>query len=105
MNNWTPSDVVTIIAALSAFAVSVINALKNARTQAQTQGNQDQLNSLAHHIQSHDQQLTTLALSIPPGAAGAPATTSLRSGAAEMPPNSGPTDLIAPQGADAEAPQ
>lgn len=102
MNSWTPSDVVTIIAALSAFAVSVINALKNAQTQAQSQGNQDRLDSLAHHVQGHDRQLTTLALSIPPGAAGASAPPPLRSGAAEMPPDS---DLIAPQGADAEAPQ
>jgi len=72
MNTWTPSDVVTIIAALSALAVSVINALKSTQAKQQTEDNQQRINSMAQHLQNHDQQITTLALNIPAPAVESP---------------------------------
>lgn len=109
MHDWTPSDVVTIIAALSAFAVSIINALKNTQAKTRADDNQERLSSLVRHVQSHDQQLTTLALSIPAGGIGTPAAPNgpdtVRPNGVSSDPTASPTDLIAPQGADAEAPQ
>lgn len=129
MHDWTPSDVVTIIAALSAFAVSVINALKNTQAKTRADDNQERLSSLVRHVQNHDQQLTTLALSIPAGGGGSQNASSGPQSGGYGPPNGGAqavpppspgavasdggtavpsdsqTDLIAPQGADAEVPQ
>lgn len=91
--DWTPSDVVTIIAAVSALLVSVINALKNTKTQTRSDDNQQRINTIAQHLQSHDQQLTTLALNMPaPGAAAASA-------------GGDGGDLIAPQPGQEDVPQ
>ena len=92
---WSPSDIVTVLAALSALVVSVINALKNTATETRGDDNQQRINTLAQHLQNHDQQLTTLALSIPPAAASATA-----SGFAPM-----PEDMIAPQSGAEDKPQ
>lgn len=70
MDHWTPADVVTVLAALSAFAVSVINALKATQTRTQGEANRERLGSVVQHLHNHDQQLTTLALNMP-----APGTT------------------------------
>lgn len=114
MDTWTPADVVTVIAALSAFAVSVINALKTTQAKTQGDGHQQRINAMAEHLRSHDQQLTTLALNTPPpgGAAviTAPASAppALKVNGLTVPsddlavPND---DLIAPRGGDVEDPQ
>lgn len=71
MDHWTPADAVTVLAALSAFAVSVINALKATQTRTQGEANRERLGSVVQHLHNHDQQLTTLALNMPaPGVAG-----------------------------------
>lgn len=101
MEIWTPSDVVTVIAALSAFAVSVINALKTTEAKTQGEGNQQRINAIAQHLQNHDQQLTSLALNMPPP--GATAAVAPTSPVSMVPAPDG--DLIAPQGGDAEDPQ
>lgn len=110
MDTWTPADVVTVIAALSAFAVSVINALKTTQAKTQGDGHQQRINAMAEHLRSHDQQLTTLALNTPPpgGAAVTVAPASAPSAPDAGPENdlTGPNDdLIAPRGGDVEDPQ
>lgn len=112
MDTWTPADVVTVIAALSAFAVSVINALKTTQAKTQGDGHQQRINAMAEHLRSHDQQLTTLALNTPP-----PGGTAVTVAPASVPPAlNGLTtpsddltvpndDLIAPRGGDVEEPQ